>query len=48
MCVFRVNGSNLFEAKFIGIGWKSHVNVVFDDLILCLTFIGKKIHKTGA
>ena len=30
MCVFHVNGPNRFEAKSIGIGLKSHVNVVID------------------
>ena len=28
MCVFHVNGPNRFGAKLIGIGLKSHVNVV--------------------
>ena len=30
MCVFHVNGPNRFRAKSIGIGLKSHVNVVMD------------------
>ena len=33
MCVFHVNGPNRFGAKSIGIGFKSHVNVVIDIIL---------------
>ena len=41
MCVFHVNGPNRFGAKSVGIGLKSHVNLVITK---ALTFIQRQIH----
>ena len=38
MCVFHMNSPNRFGAKSIGIGLRSHVNVVIEEFDILMQF----------